>query len=122
MYYRPLIKADQLSAAQPPRLRQTLQARFERFTPFREAEADDVGGRIGVVEGGERDGAYAGFPNGALAKGKIVHRDAGGGEIDTEEIGALRRQRDEARVAEAHGEEIPPFREPIAHRVEMARI
>ena len=69
-------------------------AAVERFVLLREAEAHQRR-RAGIgVEGGERNCCDAVF-DGVAGEGFVAHGDAGGGEIDADEVGAVRGQGDE---------------------------
>src|SRR5690606_32798410 len=83
-------------------------ALVERFTALGETEPDDVPHRIAVVvEGRHRYRRHTGLPHRAFAEGHVVDLDAGGPEIDAEEIGALGRKRDIARLPETARQRIP---------------
>ena len=54
--------------------------------------------------------------DGAVAEGGVVERDAGGGEIDVQEIGALGREHGIAFAFERGGERVARGGEAGAHR------
>ena len=64
-------------------------ALVERRVGLGEAQTQDCGDRLGFIEGRNRYGGHAGFTNGHQREVPVVHGDAGGGQVDIQEIGPL---------------------------------